>query len=110
MKNLQLIEEGTWTEIVFVELTESEKFLLESNEEMDKEAKSALYAKIESEREKSASKDDAEMAEEFYASIKPELKEGDDYKFLAMNLSIDNEKKSGILNCRVNGEHKQIRF
>jgi hypothetical protein len=110
MKNLQSIEEGTWKEIVLVELTEAEKFLLDSNEEMDIEAKAALHAKIKANREKPASKDDAKLAKDFYANIKPELKEEDDYLFLAMNIMIDKDEKHGILNCQVNGSHKQIRF
>lgn len=110
MKNLQSIEEGTWTESVLVELTEAEQFLLDSNEEMDKEAQEALHIKIASEKEKPASNADAKMAQDFYATIKPELKEGDEYMFLAMSLYIDNENKKGILNCRVNGDLKQIRF
>jgi hypothetical protein len=110
MKNLQSIEEGTWKEIVQVELTKAEEFLLESNEQMDIEAKEALNAKILKDKEKPASKADAKMANDFYATIKPELKEGDEYKFLVMNMFVDGDNKIGILNCRVNEDHKQIRF
>jgi hypothetical protein len=110
MKNLQSIEENIWNEIVFVQLTEAEQFLLDSNEDMDKEAKEALHIKIASDKKKPASKADTKLAKDFYASIKPELKEDDEYKFLSMDLMIDNEMKMGILNCRINGNHKQIRF
>ncbi len=110
MKNLQSIEEGTWTELVYIELTKAEEFLLDSNEEMDIEAKEALNARIAADRQKPASKSDAKLAKDFYATIKPELKEGDEYKFLAMSMFIDGDKKMGILNCRINGDHKQIRF
>ena len=47
----------------------------------------------------------------FYESKKPELEQEDTYEFISMDVS---EKKqgvyNGILNCRVNDTHKQIRF
>lgn len=110
MKNLQSIEEGTWTEIVFVELTPAEQFLLDSNEEMDVEAKEALNERIALDKQKPASAEDAKFAQDFYEEIKPEVNEGEEYKFLAMSLFMENENKTGILNCRINGDHKQIRF
>jgi hypothetical protein len=110
MKNLQSLEEGTWIELVQIELTKAEEFLLDSNEEMDIEAKEVLNAKIAADQQKPASKSDAKFAQDFYATIKPKLKEGDEYKFLAMSMFIDGDNKMGILNCRVNEEHKQIRF
>lgn len=110
MKNLQSTKEGTWIELVPVELTEVEKILLMSKEESDKEAKEKLVEKIKSEREKPASKEDAELVQKLYESIKPTLEEGQTYQLIAMNASINDGNISGILNCRVNEEHKQIRF
>lgn len=110
MKNLQSTEEGTWIEIVFVELTEAEQFLLDSNESMDIEAKEALNERILLNKQKPASEEDAKFAQDLYEEVKPELREGDEYKFLAMSLFVDGETKTGILNCRVNEDHKQIRF
>lgn len=110
MKNIQLTTEGIWIELVSVELTETEKNLLMSKEELDKEAKETLVEKIKSEREQPASKKDAEIAQKKYEEIKPILEEGQTYQLIAMNASINDGNISGILNCRVNGEHKQIRF
>lgn len=110
MKNLQSTTEGTWLELVSVELTEVEKTLLMSKEESDKEAKEKLVEKIKSEIEKPASKEDTELVQKLYESIKPTLEKDQTYQLIAMNASIKEGHISGILNCRVNGEHKQIRF
>lgn len=41
-----------------------------------------------------------------YNLVKPTLKDTDVYQLISIDM-VDNK---GILNCRVNGEHKQIRF
>lgn len=41
---------------------------------------------------------------------KPLLQDGDSYQFIGANVSQDSEQSWGILNCRVNGEHIQVRF
>lgn len=110
MKNLQSITEGTWIELVPVELTESERTLLMSRNESDREAQTTLMTRIKSEREQPASKTDAKIAQAKYEEIKPTLEEGQTYQLIAMDSSISEGNISGILNCRVNGEHKQIRF
>lgn len=46
-----------------------------------------------------------------YESVKPELKDGDEYQLIACDASRDQAGVlHGILNCRVNGEHVQVRF
>lgn len=110
MKNLQSNIEGTWIELIQVELTEKEQTLLMSKKESDKEAKVKLLEKIKVEKEKPASKEDAELVEKLYEGIKPTLEEGQTYHLISMNVYFDENKISGILNCRINGEHKQIRF
>lgn len=56
--------------------------------------------------------DDPVLAElnALYASKKPELKEGEPYEFIGMDVTIDGSESWGILNCRVNSQHTQIRF
>ena len=110
MKNLQSTIEGTWIEIKPVTLTKEQQTLMMSQEESDTEAKNALMAEIKSQREVSATKADKTLAVAKYAEVKPILKEGNTYELIAMDLVIDELKLSGILNCRVNGEHKQVRF
>jgi hypothetical protein len=110
MKNIQSIIEGTCIELIQVQLTEEQTTLLMSKEESDKEAKEALILEIKAEREQPASQEDAEIAQTKYEEIKPTLEEGQTYQLIAMNALISEGKINGILNCRVSGEHKQIRF
>jgi hypothetical protein len=110
MKNYQSTIENTWIELKTVELTEEQTTLLMSKEESDKEAKEALIQEIKAEREQPALESDAEIFQKIYESIKPTLKEGQTYQLIAVNAFISEGKISGILNCRVSGEHKQIRF
>jgi hypothetical protein len=110
MKNLQSTIENTWIELKTVKLTEEQTTLLMSKEESDKEAKVKLLEKIKTEREKPASKEDTELVQKLYEGIKPKLEEGQTYELISMNVSFGEKRISGILNCRVNTEHKQIRF
>jgi hypothetical protein len=50
-------------------------------------------------------KDEAEL-EALYDLHRPDTADGDDYQLISM----DVVNGSGILNCRVNGEHIQVRF
>jgi len=109
MKNLQSIEEGKWVELISSSLTEEEKTLLVSTNSADKEAKEALIAELKSKTTKAASKKDADVAKAKYNEIKPVLEEDETYHFIAMDVIL-GESLSGILNYRVNGEHKQVRF
>ena len=106
MKNLQSTVEGTWIELKQVQLTEEQKTLLQSREESDKEAIIALMAEIKALREVEAQEEDAVLAQAKYEEVKPILKETDVYQLISFDIS----NNTGILNCRVNGEHKQIRF
>jgi hypothetical protein len=45
--------------------------------------------------------------EALYDLHRPDTTDGDDYQLIAMDVI---EDRTGILNCRVNGEHVQIRF
>ena len=110
MKNLQSTIEGTWVEIKQATLTEEQQTLMMSIEKSDLEAKTALMAEIKSKREVAAKKADKTLAIAKYIEVKLELEENDVFELIAMDLVIDETLTSGILNCRINGEHKQIRF
>jgi hypothetical protein len=110
MKNYQSTIEGTWIELLPVELTEEQKILLLSTEESDTEKKKTLFESIKSQRESSVGKTKSSTLSSFYNGIKPELKEKDTYQLISIDLVEKEDKFTGILNCRVNGEHKQIRF
>jgi hypothetical protein len=107
MKNYNSTTEGTWIELVSVQLTQEEQDLLKSVKEEDRESQKELRDKIKSEREKQTSVKKSKELTDFYKAVKPELKEGDVYQLISIDVS---ENNTGILNCRVNGEHKQIRF
>lgn len=106
MKNLQSTVEGTWVELKQVQLTEEQKTLLNSNDEANQEAIKALLAEIKSLREVEAQEEDVVLAQAKYEEVKPTLKETDVYQLISFNITGNN----GILNCRLNGEHKQVRF
>jgi hypothetical protein len=107
MKNLQSTTEGTWIELNQVELTEEQIALLMST---DEEAKIELINEIKSLRETVAQEEDAALAQAKYEEVKPALKETDTYQLISFDTAINEETLSGILNYRVNGEHKQTRF
>jgi hypothetical protein len=110
MKNLQSIEEGTWVELLPVELTEAQLELLKSTKETDAEAKSELIAEIKESKEGAVSSELTEKLNTLYTFLKPELKEEDVYQLISADFSEKENKFTGIINCRVNGEHKQVRF
>jgi hypothetical protein len=106
MKNLQSTIEGTWVELKQVQLTEEQKTLLQSKEESDIEAITALMVEIKASREVEAQEEDVVLAQAKYEEVKPILKETDVYQLISFSIF----NNTGVLNCRVNGEHKQIRF
>jgi len=111
MKNLQSIEEGTWVELLPVELTETQIELLKSTKETDAEAKSELIAEIKELREGAVSSELTEKLNTLYTSLKPELKEEDVYQLISADFSEKSENVfTGIINFRLNQEHKQVRF
>lgn len=107
MKNYNSTTERTWIERVRVELTEEEKTLLMSTNESEQEARKELMVKIKSDSEKEVSSQKATELTKLYNTVKPKLKEGDVYQLIAIDVT---ENNSGILNCRVNDEHVQVRF
>lgn len=101
MKKYKSQEEGVWKEILNPEITEEQLVILEGDDTTEKQEL------IESIKLSSVQNvvDSTELVA-LYNTHKPVLKEGDAYVFIDMNVSGSN----GLLNCRVNGEHKQIRF
>jgi t-SNARE complex subunit (syntaxin) len=110
MRNFQSTTEGTWIELLPVQLTEEQKTLMISTNKENEEAKQTLMETIRAQRESIVSSEKQEQLNSFYNLIKPEVGENDVYDFVSANLSKKESKISGILNFRVNGEHKQIRF
>jgi transcriptional regulator with GAF, ATPase, and Fis domain len=109
MRNIVSNIEGTWKEIKRVELTTEQKELLKSQKEEDKASKLVLQNTIREQREISVTPESVTIFNAIYNKVKPTLKDSDVYQLIAINISY-GEKTFGILNCRVNGEHKQFRF
>jgi hypothetical protein len=110
MKNIQSTTEGTWIELIQVKLTQSDRELIESNDESTAAAKATLMHEIKNRRETPLSEEDTEIANSVYAQHKPNLKESDQYQLISANISLNGNVGRGIINCRVNGEHIQVRF
>ena len=110
MKVIQSTVETIWKEIVKVELTAEEKLLMHSTNEEDEVAKKALIDRIKSERELGLDVETSSIAQSIYETNKPTLKSNDTYQLIAVDMQLEGEVGKGIINCRVNEEHKQIRF
>ena len=108
MKNIQSTIEGTWIELLNVELTEEQTILLLSS---DEEPKLDLVNYIKSQREGVVEPNKLNTLISLYNTIKPILKDGDVYQLISINLSeIAEDVFTGILNFRISGDHRQIRF
>ena len=110
MKTYQSTTENIWEKLNKVELTENEIALLDSEKEEDKVARKELSEVIKQKRKTTLIESESQKYIEIYNSHKPTLTEKDNYVLLAINVIEAGDIISGILNCRINGEHKQIRF
>jgi len=82
-----------------------------SQKEEDAQEKEVLFNRIKEEREQPTTSEKSDALTAFYTGIKPQIKETDLYELVACDLIEENENSySGILNFRVNQEHKQLRF
>lgn len=102
MKNLTL-ENGEWKQRVAPQLTAEERELLMQRGTEPNEARRALMERIRDESLVAADTEDAAAAQALYDQRKIE---GAD--LIAADITLP--AGSGIINCRLNGEHKQIRF
>lgn len=110
MKVIQSTVETIWKEIVKIELTSEEKALMLSMNEEDEVAKKTLIDRVKSERELELDVETSAIAQAIYEANKPILKSTDTYQLIAVDIQLEGEVATGIINCRVNEEHKQIRF
>ena len=102
MRNLSLLN-NEWKERVVVTLGEAEQSLLLELSEDKHEERKALAERIHSESLLAATAEDAAAAQALYDQHKIE---GAD--LIAADITLP--EGTGIINCRLNGEHKQIRF
>ena len=110
MKVIQSTLETIWKEIVKIELTSEEKLLMHSTNEEDEVAKKALIDRVKSERELELDVETSAIAQAIYEANKPTLKSTDTYQLITVNMQLEGEVGTGIINCRVNEEHMQVRF
>lgn len=110
MKNYQSTQEGTWVEILNPDLTQEHKLMQELIEEGKHDAIKELQDAIRVQREGTVdSKKESEL-NALYQTHKPTIEEGVAYQLIAMEVFETKDGFGGILNCRVNGEHIQVRF
>jgi hypothetical protein len=103
MKTFDL-KDGVWVELISVTPTQEQLDILASEDESLNEQKKTILSQINY----SEPAMDASKLEELYQSMIPT--EPGVYELLGVQLSEDNGEYFGILNCRINGEHKQIRL
>ena len=108
MKNYISQEEGVWFSLVNYTPTEEQSLILKTIPATEEDAilKTETLESVKSASREEVSTQEKDELVALYNDHKPLLKEGDVYVFIDMNVS----GKNGILNCKVNGEHKQIRF
>lgn len=109
MENFQSTIEGEWVKVNSIILTATEKALLASTSEENIEAKSILLEEIKSKKYTNVTEPFSSILIGLYNRVKPVVKETDTYQLIACDI-LKTKKLSGILNCRINGEHKQVRF
>lgn len=105
MKNL-ILRNDEWLLTKKVNLTKEEKEIISSNDE----TRFDIMKEINKKRYVKASTDVIETCQKIYDEYKPILKEHDKYELIDLNVCLNEDNVKGIINCRINGEHKQIRF
>jgi hypothetical protein len=111
MKNFQLVSEKNWVELIPIKLTKEEDNILLLSREEDIELINSILAKLKSEKKEIIEEDKLQLLNSFYNSVKPQLKENEVYELISLDLNEKSENIfTGILNCRINNEHVQIRF
>ena len=106
MKNLVSTTEGVWKEIRLVSLSEPE---IEALKGPNSPEKTNVLDRLRLEREVEAGQADSAIAQSVYLENKPSVLESE-YQLIAVSLKLDDEQAFGIINCRINKEHVQIRF
>jgi hypothetical protein len=108
MKSIQSTVENIWVEKISIELTDAQLEVITS-ETSSNEDKQVVCDIIRNGSEQPLSKSETLKVQAIYESNKPVIKETDVYEFISCDMYV-GETSTGIINCRVNGEHKQVRF
>ena len=102
MKNLTLVD-NAWIERINPNITPEERVVLEYRTMPPSETKRALMENIKARSSRPADPADAEAAQALYDQHKLA-----DSVLIAADITLPSGR--GIINCRVNSKHKQIRF
>lgn len=99
MKNFISKEEGVWEEVVPTPKVKKANTTVTEPEN------------IQAPVNPLASEQDAVVLQEKYLANKPKLKEGDEYKLLVCNISIDGDKVAyGLIVAHVNKKYTRVEF
>jgi hypothetical protein len=109
MKHIETTDGINWKQLNNVVLTQEQRDILKSPET---QAAKDLRAQLNEGRYTVLSTEQSATVQAKYAELKPELKETDIYQLIAVSMILEDDGtiQSGIINCRVNGNHQQIRF
>jgi len=108
MKHINTTDGINWKQQNHVALTQEQREILKTSET---QAAKDLRAQLNENQYTALSTELSAVAQAKYNELKPELKETDVYQLIAVNIILTAEGtiQSGIINCRVNSDHKQIR-
>jgi hypothetical protein len=110
MKTYQSKVENIWEQTHKIVYTEQEQLIIDSENEEDKVARKEIMELYKDKKRTPLTESESVKFIEVYNKHKPTLKETDKYELIAINVVENGKKISGIINYRINGEHKQIRF
>ena len=103
MKTFDL-KDGVWVELISILPTQEQLAILESEDNSLFQQQTAILSQLNY----SIPVVNSTKLEDLYHSMIPT--EPGEYELLGIQLSEDNGEYFGILNCRIAGEHKQIRL
>lgn len=110
MKTYQSTTENIWHQIHKIVYSEQEKLILDSEKEEDNDARKQIIELHKNEGKTLLTETESQKYVEIYNQQKPTLLESDKYVLLSIIVVERGKNISGIFNCRINAEHKQIRF
>lgn len=102
MKNLSLVD-NVWIERINPNITIEERAILEDKTMPPSDAQKTLMENIKTRSFKPAEQEDSVVAQTIYDQHKL-----DHSDLISADITLPNGH--GIINCRLNNEHKQIRF
>jgi hypothetical protein len=104
METKQLIlNNSVWKQQVAVDVTKEEEDILNSSNQENDEARFNIIKKIQNQSFVNPSDEDIATAQSIYDQHKI-----NNSVLISANITIP--EGFGIINCKINGEHKQIRF